>query len=509
MQTIRGKIAAFAALLLLGIAITACGGESNPASSPSTAAPNENEVTLRFYFGGDKKSAADEVWKAISDYVKSKGLDVKFDISTIPFGEYKDKMLVMSASGDEWDLNFDGYWLAFHQMAGKGAYLNLNDLLPKFAPHLYQKYKETNTLQAATVNGQIVALPWTMEMNARPYLNWRSDLTKKAGINPAPGSIRTIEDVDLFAHWFKMAYPNKKFARFGPLPIFLLRDELLDIGYHGLVVSLNDPKLRVMPVEQTQAYRDALKMAKKWYDDGIINKDMLVDREDGGIQWRNGKMLLTLNGHEWTFNKTNFAEPDAEREGSLLYPEKKTVNRTVLANVLAINRNSKNADRILRFLDMVETDQKLYDLLVYGLSGKTYVLKDRMAVYPEGMNTSTSNYMEWGGQWAFWKPQFMRPDPTYPEGFWAREAEFAHESHNIPSPIDGLFISEDKVKTEIAKRDQLGTDIGRVIEAGIISGSDVDKVADDYIAKQKSAGLDKIVADAQLQVDAFLASKNK
>jgi putative aldouronate transport system substrate-binding protein len=176
---------------------------------------------------------------------------------------------------------------------------------------------------------------------------------------------------------------------------------------------------------------------------------------------------------------------------------------------LAINRNSKNADRILRFLDMVETDQKLYDLLVYGLSGKTYVLKDRMAVYPEGMNTSTSNYMEWGGQWAFWKPQFMRPDPTYPEGFWAREAEFAHESHNIPSPIDGLFISEDKVKTEIAKRDQLGTDIGRVIEAGIISGSDVDKVAEDYIAKQKSAGLDKIVADAQLQVDAFLASKNK
>jgi len=99
----------------------------------------------------------------------------------------------MSASGDDWDMNFDGDWLAYRQMASKDAYLPLNDLLPQYAPNLYKKYEEQGTLAAATVNGNIVALPWTMKMSQRPFVKWRSDLTKAANIEPAADSIKTLE----------------------------------------------------------------------------------------------------------------------------------------------------------------------------------------------------------------------------------------------------------------------------------------------------------------------------
>ena len=98
---------------------------------------------------------------------------------------------------------------------------------------------------------------------------------------------------------------------------------------------------------------------------------------------------------------------------------------------------------------MLETDQKLYDLVQYGIEGKTYKLDGEAAVYPDGMNTTTSNYTGGGGQWAFWKPQFMRPTSTYPKDFWVHEAEFAAEPENVNSPIDGLFYRRGTRRTSL------------------------------------------------------------
>ncbi|MCD9025582.1 DUF3502 domain-containing protein [Cohnella silvisoli] len=524
MQRKKPRIAAvLAAVLVLGIMLAACSKNNNsgqsssqaPATSsasetqpagdsPSASAEQEEEVTLKFYFGGDKKAATDEVWSAISDYVKGKGLNVKFDINFIPFNDFKDKMLVMAASGDNWDLNFDGDWLSYKQMAAKGSYMALNDLLPKYAPNLMQKYEEQGTLGAATVSGKIVGLPWTMKMNNRQFATWRSDKVEKASLSYAKDSVKTVEDVEKLLRDFKKAYPNEKFNRSTALPILQIRDEWVDLSFHGLGFYLSDPKVTIKAIEQQPFYKDAANIAKVWYNDNLINRAAMFDKEDGAALWRNGKTAFTLTSHEWVNANPGFADSSYKLESSLLYPDKKQVNRTALANVLAINRNSQHPDRVLRFLDMVETDQKLYDLLQYGIEGKTYVLKGDAAEYPDGMSTTTSNYMEWGGQWAFWKPQFMRPTTTYPKDFWVHEAEFASQPMNVNNPIDGLFIAEDNIKNEVAKRDQASDEFGKPIEFGSVK--DVDKAVTDYIAKQKANGVDKIIQEAQKQVDAYLAS---
>ncbi len=51
------------------------------------------------------------------------------------------------------------------------------------------------------------------------------------------------------------------------------------------------------------------------------------------------------------------------------------------------------------------------------------MLNGERAEYPEGMDGTNSNYMGWGGQWALWKPQYMRPTGGYTDNFWEEEAE--------------------------------------------------------------------------------------
>ncbi|OCT12218.1 ABC transporter substrate-binding protein [Paenibacillus pectinilyticus] len=523
MQRGKRKLMMTVALtMLVGSALAGCSGDkeaeqpSSKATStgtekgtatPSATESKEEEVTLKLYFGGDKKAATDEVWSKISEYVKSKGLNVKFNVNFIPFGDFKEKMLVMAASGDSWDMNFDGDWLSYKQMAAKGSYMTLNDLLPKYAPTLYKKYQDQGTLSAATVNGNIVGLPWTMRMNERKFIGWRSDLTKKAGIDIAPDSIKTIEDIDGLLRKLKQAYPNEKLSRTTPLSLEMIRDEWVDLNFHGLGFYLKDPKLTVMPVETQPFFKESAILAKKWYDDKLINRDAMIDKEGAEAQWRNGKLLFTITSHEWANADPGFTDPSYKQDMSEAYPDKKFVNRTALANVVAINRNSKHPDRVLRLLEMFEKDKTLYDLLQYGIEGKTYVLNGETAEYPQGMQSSTSNYMEWGGQWAFWKPQFMRPTQTYSKDFWVKEAEFASQPNNVNSPIDGLFIAEDSMKSELAKRDQVSDESSKPIEYGVVK--DVDKAVADYIQAQKNNGLDKIIQETQKQIDAYLATQKK
>jgi putative aldouronate transport system substrate-binding protein len=344
-----------------------------------------------------------------------------------------------------------------------------------------------------------------MKMNVRPFVGWRADLAEKAGIVRAPNAVKTIEDLDILLHELKDAYPDEKLSRVPPLTLYLIRDEWVDLAFHGLGFYLKDHKMTVRAIEQQPFYLESAKMSKKWNDYKILNLDASIDNENGAEQWRNGKMLFTITSHEWANANPSFADPLFKQQMSLMYPDKRFVNRSVLANVLAINRNSEHADLVLRFLDMMETDKKLYELVQYGIEGITYVLNGDAAEYPEGIQYMSSNYLEWDSRWAFWKPRFMRSTPTYPGDFWRKEEEFARLPINIDSPVDGLFITDDNIKDEVARRDQTADVVGKPIEFGL--ANNVKQEVADYVEKQRANGLDKIIAETQKQVDAYLANK--
>lgn len=468
----------------------------------SSISTDEPEVTLKLYFGGERKAATNEVWSAVSEYVKSKGLNVKFSIQFIPWTEYPEKLLVMAAAGDRWDLNFDTD-SSFRQMASRGSYMALDKLLPEYAPNLFRKYEMDGNLRSATMNGDIVGLPWSIKMNERPYAGWRVDLAEKAGIYREPGSVQTVEDVDTLLHELKEAYPDSNVTRTTALPFYIVREEWLDLGFHGLGIYLNDPDYKVQAIEQQPFYEEAAFMSKKWYEGKILSPDSLIDRADRSDQWRNGKVLFTITSHEWAYaSDPGFVDPNFRQQMSLVYPDKKHINRSPTSNVVAINRNSEHAPLVLRFLDMMETDRKLYDLVIYGIEGKTYEMDGEKVVYPDNLNLSTSNYMDWGGQWALWNPRFIRSTETYPGDFWQEEARFAELPINLDSPLKGLLLSDYAISKQIEKRVQLYEELGRSIEYGLVS--DVETSVLQYQLQQRDSGLDQIIGEVQRQVNLYL-----
>ena len=480
-----------ALMLLLGMAV-----------STASAETDLEHVTLKFIFYGDKKSATDQVWDAIAEKVKDT-LNCDFDVQFIAGTDYQQKLLVMAGAGEAWDMNFDSNWTGYYLMLAQEAYMDLSELLPEYAPNLYAAYEKSGALAAATdAQGRVTALPWTMTMNNRSFFQWRGDLAEAAGIDVDPESIVTAEDVLELCRKLKAAYPDKYILENASLEAFLTKYSLADIG-HGFVIDLNDPTCQAMYIEDTQAYRERAELAKTMQDEGIIWGDVLTDGRDHNDLINEGMLITKWGTHEFANQNRAWVEESAYWASNDLYPEGKFANRSPLANALAISASSENPERTLMFLDMLETDQELYDLVQYGILGVTYELNGEEAVFPAGMNASNSNYMEWGGRWAMWKPQFMRPDASYSEGFWTREAEFAASSpNNVINPLDGFNLIMDDINIEIAERDQIHKDADKLLDVGLVE--DVDAALAELQEKQIAAHRDVVLEEVQRQIDEYL-----
>lgn len=488
------------------------GGSSSGSETGSTGGSSEStsdldHVTLHFIFYGDKKSATDEVWDQIAEYTKDT-LNCDFDVQFVAGDDYKQKLLVKAATGDSWDLNFDSNWTGYFQMAAKDAYMNLDELLPKYAPDLYKAYEEKGVLDAAKSKGHITALPWTMTMNNRPFFQWRGDLAEAAGITVDKDNFDTVEDVDNLVEQLKAAYPDRYILENGNLSEIKIGGWTpLDTDM-GIFFNLNDPECKVVAAEDIDEFNMLAEYAEKWQKDGIIWKDVLTDKLDHNSLINEGKLITKWGTHEFANSNRAWVEDGAYWDYSEVYKEDLFANRSPLANAMCIPETSENPERTLMFLNLVETDQKLYDMVQYGIEGKTYVLDGEEAQYPDGMDAASSNYMGWGGQWALWKPQYMRPTSDYSEGFWEREAEYAASSDkNVVSPLEGFSFNADNVQTEVAQRNQIYGDALKLLDVGLSGGYQ------DAIAKLKSdseaAGLDKILEEYQAQIDEFLAEKDK
>jgi putative aldouronate transport system substrate-binding protein len=417
--------------------------------------------------------------------------------------DYIDKMLVKFSAGDVWDLNFDGDWLQYYRASAMNGYMTLDDLLPKYAPDLLKAYQTSGALEAAKVNGKIVALPWTNIMTTRNFFQWRADL-----IDVDPNTVKTLEEVEKILYQLKQKYPDRYTVENANIEVFLTKNELIS-ATHNFVFNPDDPSVTVSYRAEVPAYRERAKYAEKWQKDGLIWADVLVDQLDHNQLINQGRIITKWGTHEYSTDTRAWVEPSARWGFSSLYDDKKFALRTSLSNIVAIPRTAKNPERTLMWMNLVETSQKMFDLVMYGIEGKTYVKdtsKPNTVMYPAGMNDNNSNYMNWQGRWALFKPQFMRGDPLYREGFWQEEKDFALSNpNNIPSPLDGFSLNTDAIANELAQIQAIYDAAEKMLDVGLAGPSDA--AIDKLIADLNRAGLQTVKAEYQKQVDAFIASK--
>ena len=125
----RNLVTTLGLTLAVSMTLSACGSkDAEPAKGNATA---NKPVELIWYTIGTPQKDVDKVMAEVSKYTAEKiGVTVKMNM--IDWGDYSQKMQVMTASGEPMDIMFTSSWaFDYVQNARKGAFMPIDDLLKK------------------------------------------------------------------------------------------------------------------------------------------------------------------------------------------------------------------------------------------------------------------------------------------------------------------------------------------------------------------------------------------
>ncbi len=109
------------------------------------------------YLLGPRPARYDAVLEKFNE-LALKDLNCTLTVNFIEYGDMATKYPLIFSSGEEFDLAYGGTWVNFANLAQKGAFMPLEDLLPKYCAES-MKLQPEESLAQGTINGHIYAYP--------------------------------------------------------------------------------------------------------------------------------------------------------------------------------------------------------------------------------------------------------------------------------------------------------------------------------------------------------------
>ena len=202
----------------LGLSVILAAGSFTGCGNKSTEADSKNKkdevVELTWYQIGDSQQDMEKVLEKVNEYTKEKiGATVK--INQIGWGDYNQKMQVLINTGEVFDLAFTCSWANdYLQNAQKGAFLALDDLLPKYGKGMLDSI-DKRFWDAAKVGGKTYGVPSEKEIGSMPMWVFTKEYVDKYNIPYE--KIKSLEDLEPYLKVIKENEPDV-------VPLYLTKD---------------------------------------------------------------------------------------------------------------------------------------------------------------------------------------------------------------------------------------------------------------------------------------------
>ena len=370
--------AALAAVAVLGL--SSCGGKGKAATG-KTGRPLVTFMLVDYEGSPLTGPHAEEVLKTMTEYTNT---DVEFQF--VAYDSYAEKTGLALASPDDMPMvmHVNKLDLGIVDAANAGAFWDLNEFIwdSEKYPNLSKANK--NVCESLTVNGELIGIYKARDIG-RYGVGYRTDWAEKLGLSEP----KTIEDMYNMLYQFTYGDPdgNGKNDTYGIAMCKYTGPFDIIQSWFGCGNEWVDQGGRLVPVHQTQEYRDALKWMKKIYEDGLIAPDWAVREtatwQDQVKKGEAGVFIDVMDGSRriWDYFVQNNIPSVADKHKlagmTLLGPVNGKTPATAGYNgFLVITKAAKTKEQVeacLHYIDKMCDDEMLV-LAGYGQKGVNYEL---------------------------------------------------------------------------------------------------------------------------------------
>lgn len=472
-----------------------CTKTKNSSTTPTNVS-DLKPVELTWYFVGNGQQEDTNLIEAEANkYLKDK-INATIKLQCFDWGSYNDKLRTITASRQEFDICFTSSWTNnYVQQAAKGAFVDMTPLLDKYAPKTKALLGDT-FLNGSKIDGKNYALPCNKEKPHQWGLLFKKDLVDKYKFDIT--KVKKLEDLEDMLKVIKDKEPGVYGleALDGESPFKLLDfDRVGDDKYPGVVY--NDSKdLKVFnefEAPETKAYFETM---RKFFKAGYIRQDAATVK-DYNADEAAGKI----------FAATKSLKPGKDKEMSLTHKfdwiqleltPPIISNRDTTGSMMAISTTSKNPERAMMLLELVNNDKYLNNLINFGIENKHYVKKGDNTI---DVGADNKKYNP-GIGWVFGNQFINYLNVLEDKDKWDKFRAFNEKA--IGTNTLGFNFNADNVKSEIATCNNVWDKYVPALETGSVDPAEYLPKA---IAEFKAAGADKIIAEKQKQLDAWKAKQ--
>jgi len=502
---VKRALTLIAVLLMLSM-FAACRNDDEPNDDNQTITndgeqTNDNQETgndadiqnIRAVFVGSASPAQPAVLDAVNAQLLADGHN--FNITIDYFDDYFTQLALAVAAGEVIDLAWaHRNYIAEHVRLR--IFQPIDDALAAHGSAILQHTPQF-LLQGGSVDGQQYGMPRVAPMSYnRSVLNIRGDLREAHGIPP-------ITTIDHFEQFLQAIHENEDgvYGTMGWLPETLYP---VYIDAHFILNWL----LFAYPEDATvrslwhyEGMENIMSRLWSWAERGWIPSSDVGERLGGGDAGFDHGFVGAVNANpmraaERIDQFTNHV-PDGWIE-SVVFQSDRPMNFFSGDNMLAVPSTSRNVNEAVAFVNWMKSSQANMDLVSFGVEGVNYALVD--GAVDTSIGTGDNHFSI--NRWMWDDTRLARFSANFPQ---ADVDQLRTWDDGVAlSPFLGFTFSEADVSN------QLGAVWGVVWDnVGQWTTGQAEFAAsrDTFLSALESAGIDAIVAEAQRQLDEFLAGQ--
>lgn len=508
------RILSFVLLItMLLLMLAGCATDGTTASTDGTSAPlvAKDHIIMTYLTQGTTPPDLEKVVAEVNK-ISIPAIGVEVEFKAVPITDtFTGQYSLWIGTGEQMDLMM----VAFQDISTyiKSNQLEpLKDLIAANAPYINKAATEEKLpiYDGASFNGENygVSLVLATYGTGGQYLI-KHDVLAAAGLTPKAG-IYTLDDLTTVFAAIKAKnpemYPCGVVGKSSTKVIstYLYMGGVYDVLGASMAsgVLMGTHSKTVVNLFETPEYYDYLTHMRAWYEAGYIMPDAATTDATAVSLMQSGVFCgypmvsqpIQLTSAEKTYKTTI----DALQTSEVYYGSISSTGSTYWT----VPITSKNPEAAIKFLNLTYENHALSNLILNGIEGTHWVKTDKPKViaFPEGVDAKTSGYYNSLGLYG---------DRRFEDTFSASlsdEVQAAYTAQAVANKTQATGYSYDSTAfaNELIAVQALISQYLPTLETG--SASDLKGTYDEFIAKLKNAGIDKIIADNQVQFDAWQAA---
>lgn len=472
------------------------GGNDEPAGQPVLDTSEQVEIIM--YYLGTEPAGQQVIWDQLNEMLLAE-LNCTLKVNFISFADYPNKYPLLFGSGEELDIAYTASWLNYPSLAKSGAFMELDELWPTYAPNNYALASDTAKKQAM-LDGVTYCIPSLNRTYSAYGPIYRMDLVKDLGFDK---EIQNFEDMEEYLTLIKENYPEMQ-----PLSLYSMGSEVDDIFmYYNKMYPVKGAQNDFLWIDPSEAnpqiftyYEydktpEFLEMMNRWNEKGLFPKSALSDTDSA--KFKNGVSPLVvhnvdnfvsdaISNPEWDVHYANFVSDIS--------------NLSFTQDAMVIANNSKHPERALALWDYLTTNEEAFMLFYYGIEGVSYELNDKGEI----TMIDTDNYNT-SSMWAVRNSDYMHNGAGTPEAYdqLKQEWDSTIQDGKGAQSFRSFVVDTSSIQTEYDACVSTHQQYWWPLELGY---TDPVSGLAEYQKMMEAAGIEKVREEIQRQLDEYLAS---